>query len=357
MPLFYNVSIRIPFKILSKHKKEKPVILDPFCGRGTTIYAAREAGLSAWGIDSSPIAVAIAKAKLASATKEQILNLANELIANEPSHVPDTAFFKKAYHPSTLKELCALREGLLSITDETDASILLRAAALGCLHGPMNSSIDNAAYFSNQMPRTFSTKPDYSVKFWKSRKLIAPEVKVLKVLDRKISRIGGIENESVGHFTQIIHSDSCSVKTYEKLPRDIGLVITSPPYYGMRTYIQDQWLRHWFLGGPESLFYDNTDQLNHNGQDSFISDLASVWENIDLQSDSDNLHLYIRFGSIPSAKSDPKHILAASLEEAGNWKLISTRNASTAHAGNRQAEQMAKGSTAAIEFDFHAVRC
>ena len=27
-------------------------------------------------------------------------------------------------------------------------------------------------------------------------------------------------------------------------------VVTSPPYYGLRTYGPDQWLRQWFLGGP-----------------------------------------------------------------------------------------------------------
>jgi hypothetical protein len=26
-------------------------------------------------------------------------------------------------------------------------------------------------------------------------------------------------------------------------------IITSPPHYGMRTYLPDQWLRNWFLGG------------------------------------------------------------------------------------------------------------
>jgi hypothetical protein len=66
-------------------------------------------------------------------------------------------------------------------------------------------------------------------------------------------------------------------------------------------------------------------------------------------------HLYVRFGCIPSAKSDAREILKASLEEAGYWKLISVRNAQTSHFGKRQADHMGRDSDPAIEFDFHAL--
>jgi len=355
-PYFTMFPLEFPFKLLKKHKQSRPIVLDPFCGRGTTIYAAREMGFSSWGIDSSPIAVAIAKAKLATTRKEHVITLAEKLVAKEPKEIPQTAFFSNAYARETLKQLCALREGLMRLELETDTSILLRAAILGCLHGPLNKNIVNAAYFSNQMPRTFSTKPDYSVQYWKRKELFAPKVNVINVLDRKLSRILGLDTESVGKSMQIICADSRTKATYNKLPEDISLIITSPPYYGMRTYIQDQWLRLWFLGGPEDLYYTNGEQIAHNGQETFIKDLASVWENINKRSTSNDLHLYVRFGSIPSIKSDPKKILISSLEEAGGWDLISVRNASTAHAGNRQAEQMTRNSEAAVEYDFHAVR-
>jgi hypothetical protein len=31
--------------------------------------------------------------------------------------------------------------------------------------------------------------------------------------------------------------------------------LTSPAYYGLRTYVADQWLRNWFLGGPAYVDY------------------------------------------------------------------------------------------------------
>src|SRR5438046_7923063 len=40
-------------------------VFDPFCGRGTTILAARLRGLPCVGVDSNPVAGAIAASKLA----------------------------------------------------------------------------------------------------------------------------------------------------------------------------------------------------------------------------------------------------------------------------------------------------
>ncbi len=354
-PYFTMFPLEYPLGILQKHVKHKPVILDPFCGRGTSIFAARKMGLSSWGIDTSPIAVSIARAKLASANIEEILSIAEELLKKEPIHIPTTEFFRAAFSIQTLSEICSLREGLLNLNRETDASILLRAATLGCLHGPLNKTVGYSSYFSNQMPRTFSSKPAYSVQYWKKRGMIPNNVKVLDVLRRKLSRIPDLNSVSYGKPEQILCADSRSIHAHKMLPNNISSVITSPPYYGMQTYVQDQWLRMWFLGGPETVDYINDKQLDHNGLDIFIQDLATVWQNISI-SQSDHLDLYIRFGTVPSIKSDARKIIKSSLEVSGGWKLVSVRNAKNAHAGKRQANQMATKSLASDEYDFHAIR-
>jgi hypothetical protein len=354
-PYFTMFPLEYPFRILQKFKKHSPVVFDPFCGRGTTIYASREMGFSSWGIDSSPIAVAIAKAKLASSKADEVLYLAEHLISKKPKYIPETEFFKYAYSKETLVELCSLREGLLDLSVETDASILLRASALGCLHGPLNKEISTSSYFSNQMPRTFSSKPDYSVKYWKQRDLLPPKVKIIDVLKRKLSRIHGLENVVNGNPQQITLGDSRLSESFNHIKENISLVITSPPYYGMNTYIQDHWLRMWFLGGPEIVNYSKQIQVDHKGKDRFIDSLAQVWKNIS-NSKAPDLHLFVRLGSINSVESNPRDIMRASLEEAGGWKLLSTRSAKDAHSGKRQADQMVVGSRAALEYDFHAIR-
>lgn len=354
-PYYTMFPLEYPMRILRKHQKAAPVVFDPFCGRGTTIYAARYLGLRAWGVDTSPIAVAIAKAKLASTTVADVLELAMALRAREPKHVPQTAFFRKAYHARTLRQLCAVREGLLALKRESDASIVLRAAMLGCLHGPRSRHLETAGYFSNQMPRTFSTKPDYSVRYWKQKGLSAPRVDILNVLKRKLARIQDLQNKAKSVEGHVMCADARTVPLRRKMHKRTSLVVTSPPYYGMRTYVEDQWLRMWFLGGADTVEYGHALQISHGGQETFIQELATVWGNI-TASEADRVDLYIRFGAVPSAKSDPQRIIKASLGESREWRLLSVRCASDAKEGKRQAEQMGLSSDAALEYDFHAVR-
>jgi len=351
--------LEYPSKVLKKHDKQRPTVLDPFCGRGTTLYAARNLQLNAWGIDTSPVAVAIAKAKLASCDSNAPLEMAARIIATtEPKSIPQSDFFRSAYHSDTLRDICALRESLLKSENESDAAVVLRAAALGCLHGPLPKNIDNAGYFSNQMPRTYSSKPDYAVRFWRERNLVPPKVDVLRVLRRKIGRLIGLDGESSNSINQVIQGDARSLETFQKISVAPSVVITSPPYFGMRTYVQDQWLRNWFLGGPDQVDYTSGIQLGHGSQTIFVESLGSVWKRIhERAADSESLHMYIRFGIIPSASVNAKEIFRASLEESGvNWRLLSTRTAASANAGKRQADQMRASSQPGIEFDFHVQR-
>ncbi len=358
-PYFTMFPLEYPNRVLQKYRQEKPVVLDPFCGRGTTLFAARKFGFSAWGIDSSPVAVAIAKAKLASCDIEAPLRLAAELIESvDPADLPDTSFFHSAYHQSTLRDICSLREGLLGLDEETDASAILRAAALGCLHGPLPKHVENAGYFSNQMPRTYASKPDYAVRYWSERDLKAPKIDVLRVLRRKIERLAGLEQASPCPTSQVLHGDAQSEGVFKSIGIPPSIVITSPPYYGMRTYVQDQWLRNWFLGGPDAIDYSAGPQLDHGGQQVFAESLGKVWKNIACSAESsESLHMYVRFGIIPSAQVDARKLFRASLEESEvDWRLVSTRSAKSADVGKRQADQMKAESAAAVEFDFHVER-
>jgi SAM-dependent methyltransferase len=354
-PYFTMFPLEYPLRALKKHKAAAASVLDPFCGRGTTLFAARALGLDSWGIDTSPVAVAIAKAKLSNATAEEALNLAQLLVYGvRAAHVPRSRFFEAAYHPKTLRQLCSLREGLAEAENDTDASVLLRAAVLGCLHGPLLAS-GLASYFSNQMPRTFAPKPDYALGFWEKRGMVAPEVDVLKVLERKLKLIAASGKLISANFANVIQGDSTLASSLPREPK-FSTVVTSPPYYGMRTYVQDQWLRNWFLGGSAMVDYDAGEQLEHKGQVVFAKSLGKVWANM-AATKADSLDMYVRFGVIPSSNLDARKLMANSIEESGApLRIVSTRNASSAHSGKRQAQQMKASSGACDEYDFHIVR-
>lgn len=356
-PYFTMFPLEYPLLHLSKFKKQAPVVMDPFCGRGTTLFAARKLGLDAWGIDSSPVAAAIAKAKLAACSAEEIIELAEQLLCREPAEVPESEFFHKLYSPQTLRDVCALREGLLALKmNDTDASVLLRALALGALHGPLSKNLELSIYFSNQMPRTFASKPDYSVKYWDKRGMLPPQIDVLRALKRKLERISGLGGLKAGSFQQVIQCDSQCEGLPQKVANDFSIVVTSPPYYGMKTYVQDQWLRNWFLGGAAEVDYSSGPQLEHSGVDAFAESLGKVWRNM-AASNADTVRMFVRFGIIPSAKVDTKEVMRRSLEASNiDWDIVSVRSADTAEKGKRQATQMKSKSNAAVEYDFHIVR-
>ena len=217
-PYYTMFPLEFPMHLLGKHKERTPTVYDPFCGRGTTIYAARKLGLRSYGLDTSPIAVAIAQAKLASSTTEKVIELAEKLIARAPKGVPDSPFFKRAFSKKTLVQICSVREGLLRQRVVTNESAILRAAALGCLHGPLVGG-KVPSYFSNQMPRTFASKPDYSVKFWRDRELFPPNASVIDVLMKKLNRISDLNSDLPSQLQNVRCLDARKAMSYGRIQR------------------------------------------------------------------------------------------------------------------------------------------
>jgi hypothetical protein len=123
---------------------------------------------------------------------------------------------------------------------------MVAALVLGSLHGEMDKS---DAYLSNQMPRTISTKPAYSLRFWKERALSPPERDLFALLQNR-ARFRYQSTPPAGTAV-VIHRDMRELPWLKaQMPGRIGCAITSPPYFDVTNFEEDQWLRLWFLGGP-----------------------------------------------------------------------------------------------------------
>ena len=349
-PYFTMFPLEFPFRALRRVPDVKSVV-DPFCGRGTTLYAARATRRKSFGVDSSPVAVAISKAKLATTSRDAVLELARNLLENSNCAArPRGHFWQLAYEPSVLKNICVLRQGL-SIEATPEAAVL-RAIVMGILHGPIT---DVGSYLSNQMQRTFAPKPDYAIRFWNKRNMQAPKVDVLAAIERKarlVFRSSAFDFQD-NSSDSVIEGDASNSSTWKHAPANIDMVITSPPYYGMRTYVPDQWLRNWFVGGPETVEYSEKGSVPSSSPVDFAKVLAKVWDQIGARADGD-LHMFVRFGVLPSRKLNARKLLFQSFEESRfAWKRVYTKCASTASSGRRQAAQMRGLNPAEIEFDAH----
>jgi hypothetical protein len=330
-PYFTMYPLTFPLNAL-KHGQRGQWVLDPFCGRGTTNFAARLMQCNTVGIDSNPVATAIASAKLVHVRPERVQELCRQIIENSDAvEVPEGEFWSLCYHPQTLLDICKLREYFLRHCD-TPEEIALRAAVMGILHGPVNKG--RPTYLSNQMPRTYATKPAAAVRFWNKRGLEPTYVDVVDTVTRRVQYVFEQLPDPVAG--QIILSDSV-IFDYRNLGQKFHWVVTSPPYFGMRTYIPDQWLRYWFIGGPPDVTYVAESQLGRKSQEEFVEGLRSVWTGI-ASSCVLGAQLVIRFGTLPSHHTDALTLLKHSLRDTP-WKIRSICSAGSASRGRRQADQ------------------
>jgi DNA methylase len=339
---FTMFPIEFPHGVLERASSSGDWVLDPFCGRGTTNYAARLLGFPSIGIDSSPVAVALAQSKLANVTPDEIISEARSILDSTPTvrDMPSGEFWDWAYKADVLQTLCRLREGLLHEC-HSDAAIALRAILLGALHGPLKK--EGSSYFSNQAPRTYAPKPRYAVNYWRSRGLNPPAVGVMDIIRIRAEHYYGAENSKGAG--QIVAGDSRSKSSWEQLDEGVKAqwVITSPPYYGMTTYLPDQWLRLWFVGGESTVHYGKEEQIGHSSPSEFANQLRDVWTHAG-QHCQEGAQLVVRFGGINDRKADPLTIIKDSFNET-DWKIARIENAGSASHGRRQALHFATAHT------------
>src|SRR6266850_1873965 len=227
--------------------KPGDLIFDPFSGRGTTVFESLLGERDAFGCDVNPVAVCISNAKADPPTHAAVLQRLEDLQGMRV-RVDRTleldAFFQWCYHPSTLQQLLHFRRNLNWRRNRTDR--FLAALILGSLHGESHRS---DRYFSNRMPRTISTKPDYSVRWWKKKKLTPPKRDVFHILREMIDyRFASPPPNRRG---MVKHVDARrAINAFPDYEGKVSMVITSPPYLDTTDFEEDQWLRLWFLGGP-----------------------------------------------------------------------------------------------------------
>ncbi len=351
-PYYTMYPLDFPLRVLKEYGKRGDWVIDPFCGRGTTNFAARLLEMPSVGVDSSPVAAALAQAKLASTEPGRVIASARAILnaAKEPSSVPTGEFWELAYHDRTLVQLSQLREAML--TDcSSQTRILLRAIILGALHGPRPKG--TPSYFSNQSPRTFAPKPAYAVRFWTKHRMVPTDVDVVAIIKARAERYLTDAPPNVEGMVQL--ADSREADTFNDVP-EARFVVTSPPYYGMRTYLPDQWLRLWFLGGPDYVEYRQPHgQLAHTGATHFSNEMNRVWKNVAGRT-TKNARLIIRYGGIHDREAEPMDVLKASLVDSG-WRMVTAKAVPDSDSGRRQVRQFqAEPKKAITEYDVYCHR-
>jgi DNA methylase len=329
--------------------KRDDVILDPFSGRGTTVFESLLNGRRALGCDTNPVAFCLSRAKADPPKLKDVVERLNELEKASRrfcSRAMETGdeFFTLCFHEETLRQILFLKKRLDWRGDRADCFIA--ALTLGCLHGESHRT---ELCFSNRMPRTISTKPAYSVRWWREKKCLPPRRDVFSILRTCVefryqsplpTLKGRVVEGDVRKAGTLLRSYKSKVK----------LVITSPPYLDITDYHEDQWLRLWFLGGAPKPITGQGQDDRHRRVDGYWKFLGEAWKGIAPLLE-DSAQVVIRIGGTRLAQEELQEGLLGSLNSTGRtFRLIEARQSDIQNGQSRIFQPVPK--TASVEHDF-----
>jgi len=216
-------------------------VYDPFMGRGTTLVEAGLMGRRAAGCDVNPLSATLVGPRLRPPTLEQVAErLAQLSLEDFPREVPEELLV--FYHPDTLRELCALREGL----GTSDVDAWIRMVAVNRLTG------HSKGFFS-----VYTLPPNQAVSVQSQRKINekrnqTPDYRDVRQLILRKSRslladCGLAERGALAGAKPRLFTGPCFSRP-ELAEGSVDLVVTSPPFLDVVDYKTDNWLRCWFCG-------------------------------------------------------------------------------------------------------------
>lgn len=329
------------------HSNVGDLVFDPFSGRGTTVFQSLLMERRSAGTDINPVAACISGAKVEAPPLILVLNRIDQLEAGYDSPCTDqlNEFFHVCFHVKTLKQIVYIRSNLDWKVCPIDRFI--SAMALGALHGESHKS---KLIFSNRMPRTISTKPEYSLRWWKFHGLTPPERDVFSILRElaKFRLAAGVPARTGKVFLSDARN---AAAVHRDLEKQVRLVVTSPPYIDVTDYAEDQWLRLWFLGGESQPRAKSFADDRYTKPHLYWQFLTETWAGIAPLLASDAT-LVIRIGG-KLAVEDLTAGLIASLHEGLPAREVKPfGDVNTTPLRRRQTNAFRPGTKAGVEHDY-----
>jgi DNA modification methylase len=216
------------------------LVLDPFCGSGTSNVEAKLAGYNSCGIDADPLARLLTKVKTTNLnekklehTRESILENINK-IKKEKKAPKNYEPFKMWFRPNIVHELLGLRNIIDDISDKKIHDFFL-------------------ACFSATIRKVSNADPGLVLpKISKYMRIEEAEGRTIDVV-KTFSKILNTNSKAITDFSKItsastsvkiIGTDSRKIKAKD---RSFSLAITSPPYLNAHDYVRAHKLELFWL--------------------------------------------------------------------------------------------------------------
>lgn len=223
----------LPRYVMREHLNADPqrVILDPFCGSGTTLVEAALEGRAARGIDIDPLAVAIAKAKTTRLSEDELNQVEAhwsdfDFSAADPSLIPQVPNLPHWFRPDTVLELTSIKRGCLELPEPLR---LFSLVVLSSIIRRVSNADDQTqkTYVSGTLPKDPPLPSTLFPVFLRRALLGMREYnELLPVAPAITVEVGDAR-------------DLAQVRAHD--------VITSPPYIDSIDYVHNQMLEYYWL--------------------------------------------------------------------------------------------------------------
>ena len=278
-PYYAMFPLEFAFNVVHNYSKPNELVLDPFAGRASSVFAAATQKKYGIGIEVHPVCWVYAQAKLNPAPLPDVEKRLKSIVEMSEQYQEQSKelpkFFAWCYSGEVLKFLVAARENLKWREDRVDTTLM--ALLLVPLHARLGQGL------SNQMRQTKAMAPDYSIRWWQKKGMDPPKIDCHDFLLNRIQWRYAKGRPETTPESKVFFGDSTEILNdivdqieQDSLPR-CSLLFTSPPYCSVTDYHVDQWLRLWLLGGAPSPKKLSQKYLS---QESYRDLLDSVFERI-----------------------------------------------------------------------------
>ena len=239
------------------------LVCDLVSGRGTTALSAVQLGRHAIANDINPISCILLRGRLQQVNEADVLNLL-KLAMDTPYETADTAILEELsayYAPGTTQLLLRLRRFFLNTEekDRSDAWHLLRFLAIERLYGPGDSFLSTSTPGTGKMNRPEQQKR----RNLKRGILCLKEKNLVNILHNRYLYFRD-SLQDYAHLVQCFSQDARSVNSIP--PNSVDLHFIVPPELNTRIYVDENWLRLWFIGMDEQDVIENMEPLYNISQ-------------------------------------------------------------------------------------------
>jgi DNA modification methylase len=228
-------SVHLVAELLTAHATNSDaVVLDPFCGTGTTALVCAEQGIPATTSDINPFLLWLTRAKTRAYSERELAALQpaarqiGEQVAgapHEPVWTPPLHQIEKWWDAPTLTTLSHLMQAIHNRTDDAPGvTDLLKIAFCRVMITHSNASFHH---------QSMSFKPpDHELR------LTRTTAELLAAWHAAIDEIHAAARSSIVRQPRVLHGDARQLTTLLP-PEHYTCVITSPPYPNRMSYIRE----------------------------------------------------------------------------------------------------------------------